>query len=185
MSEEARSSLGFLTLLFPPRRDPTYFLGLAQEKRVHTWGARKQPNPPSSVVGRPLAGSPRAGFIFLLPSLLPPFLSFVLFPPSRRRRRLPQRSDATGQQRVVLLGAQSSPRLSWRLPVAEPGAGLSLGCAKRPLMVESRGWPFPRPRQVLAPPRPGVVVGDIPCALRRILNSELRLRNLKSSASLG
>lgn len=176
---------------FSAQTRPTYFLGLAQEKGLHTWGARKQPNPPSSAVGRPLAGSPSSGFIFLLPSLLPPFLSFVLFPPSRRRRRrrrrrrLPQRSDATGQQRVVLLGAQSSPRLSRRLPVAEPGAGLSLGCAKRPRMVQSRGWRFPRPWQVLAPPRPAVVVGDIPCALRRIQNSELRLRNLKSSGSLG
>lgn len=95
-----------------------FFLWGRSGESVHARGAEKQPNP-CSTVGHLLAGSPSAVFIFLLPSLLPLFLSFILFPPSRRRW-LPQRSDATGQQRVVLLRAQSSPRLSWRLPVAEP-----------------------------------------------------------------
>lgn len=116
MTEEARFSLGFFSR---PGETHLFLWGRAGEG-VHARGAEKQPNPPCSTVGHHLAGSPSAGFIFLLPSLLPLFLSFVLFPPSRRRRWLPQRSDATGQQRVVLLGAQSSPRLSRRLSAAEP-----------------------------------------------------------------
>lgn len=148
--------------LFCPGETPLFPWGRSGEG-VHARGAKNKPNRPCSAVGHPPAGPPSAGFIFLPVSLLPPFLAPLPFPPSGRRRLLPRRSDATGQQRVVLLGAQSSPRLSRRLPVAEPWRQPVAWLRQTPADGEIPGWRFPRPRKVRSPQPRRVSVCEIPC----------------------
>lgn len=122
---------------FSTQARPTYFLGVAQEK-AFTPGVRKRSQSrPAPRPAIPSRAPPALASVFFFPCYFP--LPFVLFLPSRRSRLLPPRSDATGQQRVVVLGAQSSPRLSRASLLLSPGTSLSLGCAKRPLVVRFAG----------------------------------------------
>lgn len=129
-------------LPFPPRR--------ASKAHLCLWGraggagahgrrdAEKQPNPPRSTAGHPLEGFPGTGFMFLLPSLLPLFL----LSPSFRLRRCPPlaSSEERGATRLASKGWLCSERKV--LPASagaslllSPGTSLTLGCAKRPLVV--------------------------------------------------
>lgn len=187
MTEDPRSHLaGFFSLAVQFRRHPLIYWGDGEEG-VHARGAGKQqPNLLLFPAGHTISGSPSACFIFssLSTSSLP--FSAGLFsqaPPPR----LPRRSDTTGQRRVVLLRA---PKFSPPQPAPpcslSPGASLSLGCAKRPLMVRFSCRTVPRPCKVLAPQTQRV--GSWHNSLwrmsaktepRRILNSESLRRDLK------
>lgn len=157
-------------------------------------GCRKAAAEPASLPHRPhYRGLPQRLLHFpssLSTSSLP--FSAGLFsqaPPPR----LPRRRDTTGQQRVVLLGA---PKFSLPQPAPpcslSPGASLSLGCAKRPLMVRFSCRTVLRPCKVLAPQTHRV--GSWHNSLwrmsakaepRRILNSESLRRDMKPSGSQG
>lgn len=156
------SSLGFSSLPFPTGARRTYFSGGAG---VHGRDAEKKPNAPRSTVGHPLAGSPGTGFILLLPSLLPLLLSS----PFRPRRRWPLACFLRGATRLASKGwfcaeRKVLPASAGASLLLSLGTSLTLGCAKRPLVVRSPSGGFLRAWKGLSPPRLGEesAVGDIP-----------------------
>lgn len=104
---------------FPTQARPTYFLGVAQGKAfTHARDAEKKPKLSRSTARRPLARSPSAGFIFLLPCyFLSSFRPFSAqspppFASSEERRDWPAKGGSARS-------AKFSPPQP-RLPVAEP-----------------------------------------------------------------
>lgn len=185
MTGEAVRSLGFFSLPFPPRRDPLISSGPRRRRR-----SRPECGQEAKAVllgALPPFGALLPGRLHFSSSLTTSSLPSVPFPPSRRRGLLPRRSDATGQQRVVLLRAQSSPRLSRASLLPSPGSSLSLGCAQRPLVVQSPRSASRAPGKSCPLTSLRVVVCDTPCDLigRRlgaVENSEFRVAPEESEA---
>lgn len=133
MTEEARRSLGFLSLSF----SPTSFFGVAQEK-AFTPGVRKSSQilvPPSVTFSR--APPALSSFFFFLRYFLSSFLSYSFHPVAaagflRGATRLASKGWFCSERKVPPASAGASLLLS-------PGARLSLGCAKRPLMERFPG----------------------------------------------
>lgn len=146
--------------LFHPGETHLFPWGRAVEG-VHARGSEKKPNLPCSTTGHPFAGFPSAGFIFLLPSLLPLFLSSSFLPVAaaacflRGATLLASKGWFCSEHKVLPASAGASLLLSL-------GTSLSLGCAKRPLVVRFPERRSLRPWKVLSPQRLGVVLCDIP-----------------------
>lgn len=121
MTEELYSHLAsFFSLAVQFRRHPLIFWG-GRGEGVHAQGAGKQlrnllPFP----VGHLIAGSPSSWFIFPLPFLLPLFLFLPGFSPRRHLRGFLGGATQLASEGWFCSERQSSPRLSWRLPIAEP-----------------------------------------------------------------
>lgn len=118
---------------------PTYFLGVAQEK-AFTPGVRKSSQillaPPSATLSRALPAL--ASFFFFPRYFLSSFLSSSLRPVAaaagflRGATRLASKGWFCWERKVLPASAGASLLLS-------PGASLSLGCARRPLLVRFPG----------------------------------------------
>lgn len=143
VSEEVASSLGIFSLSTEARR--TYFFRVVQEQ-VFTAGMRKRSQillvPPWAIPSR--APPALASFCYFPRYFLSSFrpLSAQSLPPLAAPR-----SDATGQQRVVLLGAERKvlPASAGASLLLSLGTSRSLGCAKRPLVVRFRADAFCAP----------------------------------------
>lgn len=133
----------------PPRRAPllSFLGGLAERRRDSRPASAKEAQSSPLLVGQALRGFPQRWLQFaLVPPLLPLLLlPFVLLP-------LPVAAAGFlgGAMRLASKGWFCSerkvlPALAGASLLLSPGASPSLGCAKRPLMMEAPGWYFPRP----------------------------------------
>lgn len=156
----AMLSLGFFSFSAPARL--TYFLEVALE-RAFTTGMRGSSQIRPAPLSATLPRIPQRWLHFpprLATSSLPffPFLSSQSPTPlasSEERHDWPAKGGSARSAKVLPASAGASLLL-------RPGASLSLGCAKRPLMVRFPGGTSRAPGKVLFPQNRGVCSLEIP-----------------------
>lgn len=142
-------SLGWSLLLGLPG-EPHFFLSLGvlqKEEEIHALRAQKKPKALRSSVGQALRGFPQRWLQF---ALVPPLLPLLLLPFVLLSLPVAAAGFLGGAMRLASKGWFCSerkvlPALAGASLLLSPGASPSLGCAKRPLMMEAPGWYFPRP----------------------------------------